>query len=550
VPPSVEALLESRLDLLEPDERSLLQHAAVAGREFSHRALAELAPTEAATLSTHLFELVRKGLVRPEPGEEEAFRFHHVLVRDVAYNGLPKADRARLHERFGDWLGDEPDAADEIVGYHLEQAYRYRGEIGPVDRRAKQLAADAGARLGAAGMRAWKRSDVPATVNLLERATTLLPEGSRRSELLCELGIALQASGETESAEEALQSAERAEQPGLQLWARMERARIRLNVNPRATAAELLGLAEAAVPALEAVSDHRALGRAWLLAGFAQGGIRGRHSAWLDAAEEALVHYRRADWPVATCLQQIAAALYYGPTPVPEAIGRCKALLEGEAHEGFGEANVFAFLGGLEAMAAHIDIGQATVDRAATIYSELGHQTSIANWLGPISADIRTLAGDDLGAEQALLETCDALKRSGDMGTLSTRAAELADVFYRRSCYEEARTWTETAQTHAGEDDLTVQPIWRSVRAKLVARDGAVSEAELLLGEAIELVDRSECLNRRAKVRMDLAEVLRLAGRENECTTAGQQAIDLYLQKGNAAAAEQARELLNTPALT
>ncbi len=262
VPPSVEALLESRLDLLAVDERALLQRAAVVGREFAHRALVELSPAEAApTLSGHLFELVRKGLVRPVRGEEEAFSFHHVLVRDVAYNGLPKADRARLHERFADWLDGEPDAPDEIVGYHLEQAYRYRAELGPPNRRARQLAADAGARLGAAGMRAWKRSDVPAAVNLLDRATKLLPVGGRRSELLCELGIALIAGGEKEEAEAALREAVGAEQRGLQLWARMELARLRFINEPKETASELLELAEAAVPALRQwVMTERSVG--------------------------------------------------------------------------------------------------------------------------------------------------------------------------------------------------------------------------------------------------------------------------------------------------
>ena len=179
VPPSVEALLESRLDLLAADERALLQRAAVVGREFTHRALVDLSPAEAAaTLSGHLFELVRKGLVRPVARRrgEEAFSFHHVLVRDVAYNGLPKADRARLHERYADLLDGEPNAPDEIVGYHLEQAYRYRAELGPPNRRARQLAADAGARLGAAGMRAFRTGDMPATTNLLGRAAGLLPD--------------------------------------------------------------------------------------------------------------------------------------------------------------------------------------------------------------------------------------------------------------------------------------------------------------------------------------------------------------------------------------
>ena len=99
-----------------------------------------------------------------------------MLVRDVAYNGLSKADRARLHERHADWLDGEPNAQDEIVGYHLEQAYRHRAELGPPNRRARQLAADAGTRLGAAGMRRVGSSDVPATINLLGRATSLLPE--------------------------------------------------------------------------------------------------------------------------------------------------------------------------------------------------------------------------------------------------------------------------------------------------------------------------------------------------------------------------------------
>ena len=550
VPPSVEALLESRLDLLEPDERSLLQHAAVVGREFSHRALAELAPTEAPALSTHVFELVRKGLLRPEPGEEEAYRFHHVLVRDVAYNGLPKADRARLHEHYADLLDGEPNAPDEIVGYHLEQAYRYRAELGPPNRRAKQLAADAGARLGSAGMRAWKRSDVPATINLLERATTLLPEGGRRSELLCELGIAFVAAGERARAEAALLLAEATEKTGLQLWARMELARLSFLDDPQATASEFFHSAEAAIPVLETIGDDRPIGRAWLLLGFVQGGVRGKHSAWLDAAEQALVHYRRADWPVATCLQQIALALYYGSTPAGEAIDRCQALLEAEPPESIGQANLLALLGGLEAMAGRIDDGRAMINRAAILYTDLGHVASIAGWCDPVRGDLELLAGDSLAAERALAEACEALRATGDLSTFSTRAAELAEAVYRQGRYDDAATWTDQAEAHAGEDDLTVQPIWRSVRAKLLAREGAVAEAEGLAREAIELVDRTECLNRRAKVRLDLAEVLRRAGRTAESDAQGKEAIGFYLQKGNTAAAEQARILLAEPALT
>jgi DNA-binding SARP family transcriptional activator len=552
LPPSVEALLSARIDLLEPGVRDTGRRAALIGRDFSRAGLLALSTSESApVLSAHLLDLVRRGFVHPSRfgAEEEIYRFHHALVRDVAYAGLPKAERTELHETFGDWLAEQPEAADEVVGFHLEQAHRYRAELGSVDRRAKQLAVDAGQRLGAAGMRAWKRSDVPATVNLLERATTLLPEGSRRSELLCELGIALTLAGVNERAETALRAAQLAKEPGLQLWARMELARLTLEEHPRGTGAELLELAKAAVPALEAIRDDRALGRAWLLNGYVQGGVRGRHSAWLDAAEKALVHYRRADWPEATCLGQIAAALYYGSTPVVEAIDRCKALLSEQARESFGEANLLVFLAGLHAMASRADAAHEMIERATAIYSDLGHNTSIAQWCAPVRGEIALLTGDNVAAELALVEACKALKRAGDLSTFSTRAADLSEALYRQGRYESATSWVEEAASHAGQDDLTVQPVWRSVRAKLLAYEGEVAKAEALAREAIDLVDRTECLNRRAKVRLDLAEVLRAAGRAPEAAAAGEEAIALYLQKGNAAAAEQARTLPAEPAL-
>jgi len=78
---------------------------------------------------------------------------------------LPKEERAVLHERLADWLAAHPGMADgdEFVGFHLEQAYRYRGELGPDDERSQDLAARAAERLSAAASRAFARSDAPAT---------------------------------------------------------------------------------------------------------------------------------------------------------------------------------------------------------------------------------------------------------------------------------------------------------------------------------------------------------------------------------------------------
>jgi predicted ATPase len=146
-----------------------------------------------------LLALVRRDLIRPEAPSlagEDAYRFRHALIRDAAYRSVPKNARADLHERFAAWL--ELTAADrlrefeEIVGYHLEQAFQYRIALGPRDVLAASLAARAAARLEAAGRKALARSDLAAAVALLERVCKLLPtDHSKRTAVLAELGAAL-----------------------------------------------------------------------------------------------------------------------------------------------------------------------------------------------------------------------------------------------------------------------------------------------------------------------------------------------------------------------
>jgi predicted ATPase len=138
VPPTIQALMAARLDQLEALERSVLQRGAVEGRVFHRGAVQALAPDEPQAVA-QLTALVRKELVRPDRAQlrgEDAFRFRHLLIRDAAYAALPKSARAGLHERFAAWLmahGSELVELDEILGYHLEQAVTYRGELGSDD---------------------------------------------------------------------------------------------------------------------------------------------------------------------------------------------------------------------------------------------------------------------------------------------------------------------------------------------------------------------------------------------------------------------------------
>jgi predicted ATPase len=160
VPPTLSALLTARLDQLDPSERRIVERGAVEGEIFHRGAVQALSPDE-PHVTPRLAALVRRELIRPHPSQlpgDDGFRFRHLLIRDAAYDALPKAVRVELHERFGAWIEEKGALVelDEVVGYHFEQAAGYRAELGRPD---PSLALRAGDRLAAAGQRALDRGD-------------------------------------------------------------------------------------------------------------------------------------------------------------------------------------------------------------------------------------------------------------------------------------------------------------------------------------------------------------------------------------------------------
>jgi len=543
-PPTIEALIASRLDRLDPRELDVLRRASIIGRLFSRTELEDLAPVEDADLRS----LERRALVHPTEAEH-GFRFHHVLVRDVAYRGIPKAERAELHERVANNL-DRRDGADEIIGYHLEQAYTYRVELARIDEHARELAAAGGEHLGRAGIRAWKRADAPAAVNLLRRAVGLLEDGEARCELLCELGLALRTRGEIAAAQTYLDQAVRLalerHDTRLELRARIELAGIRLFTED-ADVTELLQLASAAIPVLQSSHDDRSLARAWLLVGFTKGQFQCDNTALEEAGSKAAEHYRRAGWSPSTCIGTVGGALYDGPRPVGEAIAKCEQLLEAHRGDRATEANIFVWLGGLKGMRGEFEDGLSLVDRAQAIHEELGHPVA-GDTCGNVRAGIEILANRIELAEQALRHCCEACIRASEWALLASRAAELADVLYRQSQYDDAGKWTELSRERARPEDLDAQSSWRSVAAKLKARSGMFAEAENLAREAVEIAESTDALNHRGKMFIDLAEVLRCSSRDEAAADAVRKAIALHERKGNVVAADQSRLLLRAAA--
>ena len=148
VPPTLKALLATRLDQLDEPERKVLERGSVEGEIFHRGAVQALAPEE-TQVTTRLAGLVRRELIRPDRAQlagDDGYRFRHLLIRDAAYDALPKAVRADLHARFAAWLDEHGHALverDEIVGYHLEQAARYQAELGQPDPALAERAAAA-----------------------------------------------------------------------------------------------------------------------------------------------------------------------------------------------------------------------------------------------------------------------------------------------------------------------------------------------------------------------------------------------------------------------
>ena len=533
----------------------MLERGAVVGKEFTAGdVVALLDPDAVPTADAHLQTLAGRGFVRPRG--DDMFGFRHVLVQEAVYRSAPKRLRAELHERYADRLDAEmPDLPDldEFVGYHLEQAYRLRTELGESDRRTERLADDAGRRLGEAGVRASKRGDVPAAIALLRRATLVLAQGMQlRGELLCELGIALAASGESGEAVEVLQgtidesldSDERLNE----VRARIELEYVRLS-GSGATGDALLDATSQAIPVLEAAGDYRWLGRAWLLAGWVHGGRRGHHKTREKAAERALAYYKRSTWPTSTSAGEIANALYYGPKPVTEAIHRCAELLQHESANRHGRANIEVFLGGLVAQQGEFEEAKTLISAATATYEELGHRASRSMSAGAVLGDVELLEGDAIGAETTLRHLCEELERTHAYSHLASRAGDLAEALYRLGRLDESADWVAVGSRHTANDDLDARLLWLPVSAKIAARRGAVNEALAILSEAAALADTTDALNRSAAIQADTGEVLQLAGRASDASSAFRRAIELFRAKGNVVGAARVHALLRDPAL-
>jgi class 3 adenylate cyclase/tetratricopeptide (TPR) repeat protein len=556
VPPTIQALLAARLDQLVAEERSVIDAASVIGLIFASSAVRELVADPLRDQVSGLLDaLSGKQLVRPNRSpveEEDAFRFQHILIRDAVYGGLLKRNRASLHESFADWgerVNRDRDRTEyeEILGYHLEQAYSFLAELGPLDDHGRKLGVRAFDKLSATGRRAFGRGDMPAAANLLRRAAGLLPEDdARRLELLPDLGEAFMETGEFAWARVYLEQAiENAGDDVVSAKARLVSALV--HAYSRSDAASTAGIVDEAghaIAVFERRSDHAGLALAYRSLAWAHG-TACRFGEAANAAQRAVEHATAAgdERQRTRAASQYAIAALHGPTPVSEAIAYCEEIIERANGDRRSEGLITSLLAPLIAMNGDFDRARDLSRRAKLILDDLG-PTVLAASTSQESSVVEMLAQRPQAAEDQLRADFETLEGMGERYLLSTIAGQLARAVYAQGRLDEAMDLTRAAEELSDEDDVASQAFWRSVRARVLTHQGKLDEAVELAREAVDILTTTDILARRAEALIDLAEILGTAGRGDEARNALDDAIALLDQKEHLVGLERARDAL------
>ena len=554
VPPTIQALLASRLDQLDDAERRVLERGSVEGQVFHRGAVSALAPEE-GQVEGRLMKLVRKDLVRPEQSMlvgDDAFRFRHLLIRDAAYEALPKATRAELHERFADWLEQNAPQLvelDEIVGYHLEQAYTYRIELGPLDDAARALAPRAAERLLAAAKRAFNRGDLPAGLSLAPRSVALAPAASAtHREALAHQSRVLLAGGDAAGARTVLNElfavAERAGDARIYNRARLVELEVGVEHDPTASMEAALVGADEAGSELARLGDDE--GVAWALR------VSGNFVAWLGSTAEAerrwsrgLEHAERAAsfGQIADILMWRAWGLWWGPTPVDEGIRQLNEITEQAVGHPQLEVTASIVRGSLRGMQGNEEQGRDEVKAGRARLHDIGQ---LGNWAGTamIEAELELGAGQPEAAAAVLSESYEFMSRMAETGYLATIVDYRALAALELGRDDEAMAFADEVERIAQPEDFEPHVRQACVRARVLARRGDHDAAATVIQAAVARAAETDYLTLRTYAAISLAEVERLAGRTEGERSALEEALRICEQKGDLLTAKRVREQL------
>jgi predicted ATPase/class 3 adenylate cyclase len=559
VPPAISALLAARLDRLSSDERRVLEAASVVGEVFEPEAVRALVDRRVAErLPEVLGTLLMKDLVRPsvsDVGATEAVRFRHILLRDAAYDAIPKTERAVLHEAFADHLdgalGERAAEFDEFIGYHLERCHRLRTELGHRDGRIELIGRRASEHLSRAGYRAFQRGDMGGAANVLGRAADLLPpDDPERLRTAWRLGSALTESGAIASAIEILETTiERARHDGDERAAGYAESALwiaRIVSDPDLDLGLWASDADRLVALFEGLGDAQGAALAWMQKSIVSW-FRMQLAESGRSAAKALEHAIAASDAYLECEMrgQLLATSGLGPVQsLEQALETHLSALKEARIRGQRrlEQNAILGIGVINALLGRFDEAHARVAEGRAILLELGNL--INYWSSAqVVAFVDYVQGDDDHGARELREACEQLEALGETAFLSTTAAELANTEIRLGRLDEAERWLRVAERNASSGDASSQVWIELARGQLRAPDDEAAARHLR--EAVRLMDEGDSPVWRSDARLRVAGALGPSLR-GEAIAFAREALELAEAKGALVFVRQAHELLET----
>ena len=542
IPDTLQALIAARIDSLQPVAKSILQRAAVIGRTFWLGALEHVSP-DLETVDEPVEDLELRDFVLREPRStitgERAFRFKHVLIREVAYGGLPKQARAQLHRSFAEWLHERAgEELLEIRAYHLDHAAQLIGELD--GKPPADLAAEAAKALETAGKRALARESNQSARKLLLRAVELEPTLQRRYRAAVAAHRLADFPAVASEMEVVLEDSRKAGDRSIESRALHALADVALGRDADAERAqELAEQALAVAPEDDLPGRFDALMSCGIVA-WTQGSLVDDERF----AKEALDLAREGDRKdLESTAAQHLASIFIARMELGQAealVARaCELAEESGSIETKGHA--LASRGRLYSMRGELERAAAAFEEARGLFEEAGAQVSHARtllglaWLGWRSGDLDR-------AEKLFRESIRILKPLEDRGTLCESQRSLAQLLVAQGRLEEAERVALEARKTVGPHDQTSRATTRLALAMVRSAQGREEEAEALLREALDVVAATDFVYTRYEVLNALRDLLRKTGREDEAAAVGAELADFpQVTWGQPAAASTAR---------
>jgi len=516
IPDTLQALIAARIDRLPTPARAALQRASVMGRIFMAGALERLSP-EVEEIGNALDELLLRDLIVEEPrasiSGEQAYKFKHVLIREVAYAGLSKSSRADLHSAFAQWLGERAgEELLEIRAFHLDQAARLLTEL---DGAApSELREEAAAMLTTAGHRALSREAFRSARKLLLRAAELAPTLERRylagraAWRLQDFSVVMVEM--TDVAEQAEKAGETVVQ-GRALTALAEAV-----LQHKADAAAAGLLAARALTVLADMPPGVRFEPLWVSSQVA--GWLGDSSAFETYAKQALEAARDAERKdLEVLVIQSLAFAYITRLEIDHALPLIERAFELADASGSitGRASAHAVRGYYELVTENAAEAEADYAAARELYAEIGNTRREAVSL-MFMGRAAFAQGHDARAEAILRDAVRTLKGLGDRGSLCEAQRALAMVLAEEGKLDEAERHALEARETVGPEDRVSGGTTLLALGVVRAQQNRDEEGEALIREAVDTFRMYELRALEHWALRRLVEFLRDRGRDDE----------------------------------